>query len=100
MSRHHIQPPPIYMPPTPPKPAARKTRTTRMSSLEQSDETSETDQTEDSSESDRVRRKQAFGERPSNSPDDFDVMKRKSRTPGRLSEATLKTLLTLQEVGR
>jgi hypothetical protein len=100
MSRHHIQPPPIYMPPTPPKPAVRKSGLTRLKQAGLSEETSETDEAEETEESDRIRRKQAFG-RQSDSSSSFDVMDRKGRsTNGRLSDVTLKTLLSVQEVGK
>jgi hypothetical protein len=94
VSRHHIQPPAVYMPP-PPKPKETKRRRNvgyaqATGTVDEAGETAETDETA------RAREAPAAGTPQQQLP--VEAAERKIPSPnGKLSDDTLKAMLEMQE---
>lgn len=94
MSRHHIQPPAVYMPPPPkPKETKRRRNVGHAQGAKAADETGETEATDETS---RVTQARAAGVPQHQLP--VEGAERKIPSPnGKLSDDTLRAMLEMQE---
>ncbi len=103
MSRHHIQPPIVYVPLPRPKPVKTRPKVGRLLKGEKASSSSSVDASDESDETDGMGRPNPFNRQPAaDGVHEFDLLDQNQRrsTTGRLSEGTLKTLLTAQETSK
>jgi hypothetical protein len=101
MSRHHIQPPIVYVPQPRPKPVKTRPKIGRLLKGEKAASSSSVDASDESDESGDAPGPVPFNRQPATGGAySFNLLDQKHgrSTTGRLSEGTLKTLLTTQEI--